>query len=205
MKVCARILRMVEYERLQARNALSGEVRFDKGMRAAYASDASNYRQVPIGVVLPHRRGHRADDARVLEPRRAGARAAARPRSTGKRSTSRSSSTAPSTWTACFLSTRKRGSRASSPAWCATRCATRPRYGLTFAPDPATHSRCTLGGMIGNNSCGPHSVMGGTTVQNIERLEVLTYDGASFWCGPTSDADFHNILSEGAKAEIYPV
>ena len=60
-------------------------------------------------------------------------------------------------------------------------------HGLTFAPDPATHSRCTLGGMIGNNSCGPHSVMAGKTVENIEALEVLTYDGARFWVGPTSD------------------
>ena len=45
-------------------------------------------------------------------------------------------------------------------------------HGLTFGPDPATHSRCTLGGMIGNNSCGAHSVMAGKTVENIERLEV---------------------------------
>ena len=60
------------------------------------------------------------------------------------------------------------------------------RHGLTFAPDPATHSRCTLGGMIGNNSCGAHSVMAGKTVENIEALEVLTYDGARFWCGPTA-------------------
>src|SRR5262245_58089188 len=46
---------MVEFQRLEAAlaHALSGEVRFDNGMRAAYAADASNYRQVPIGVVLP--------------------------------------------------------------------------------------------------------------------------------------------------------
>ena len=48
---------------------------------------------------------------------------------------------------------------------------------LTFAPDPSTHNHCTLGGMIGNNSCGVHSVMGGKTVDNIEELEILTYDG----------------------------
>jgi FAD/FMN-containing dehydrogenase/Fe-S oxidoreductase len=78
------------------------------------------------------------------------------------------------------------------------------RHALTFAPDPATHSRCTLGGMIGNNSCGPHSVMAGKTVENIERLEVLTYDGARFWCGPTSDAEFQRIVSEGGrKAALY--
>ena len=42
------------------------------------------------------------------------------------------------------------------------------KYGLTFGPDPATHSRCTLGGMIGNNSCGVHALMAGKTVDNVE-------------------------------------
>ncbi len=51
------------------------------------------------------------------------------------------------------------------------------KFHLTFAPDPASHDRCTIGGMIGNNSCGVHSIMGGKTDDNIEALEVLTYDG----------------------------
>src|SRR5919198_1160958 len=51
------------------------------------------------------------------------------------------------------------------------------RYHLTFAPDPSTHEYCTLGGMIGNNSCGVHSVMGGLTADNVEELEILTFDG----------------------------
>ena len=76
-------------------------------------------------------------------------------------------------------------------------------HGLTFAPDPATHSRCTLGGMIGNNSCGPHSVMGGTTVQNIERLEVLTYDGAGSGAGPPPMRIFTTFFPRGRRAEIY--
>jgi FAD/FMN-containing dehydrogenase/Fe-S oxidoreductase len=78
------------------------------------------------------------------------------------------------------------------------------RHGLTFAPDPATHSRCTLGGMIGNNSCGAHSVMAGKTAENIERLEVLTYSGARFWCGPTDSSEFARIVSQGGEqARIY--
>ncbi len=47
------------------------------------------------------------------------------------------------------------------------------KHHLTFAPDPATHDRCTLGGMIGNNSCGAHSIMAGKTDDNIEALEIL--------------------------------
>lgn len=48
---------------------------------------------------------------------------------------------------------------------------------LTFAPDPATHTHNTLGGMIGNNSCGVHSVMGGRTSDNILEFDILTYNG----------------------------
>ncbi|MGH8703778.1 MAG: FAD-binding and (Fe-S)-binding domain-containing protein, partial [Burkholderiales bacterium] len=87
---------------------------------------------------------------------------------------------------------------------CDTLRAAAERHGLTFAPDPATHSRCTLGGMIGNNSCGPHSVMAGKTVENIEALEVLTYDGARFWCGRTSEAELDAIVRRGGRqGEIY--
>src|SRR5208282_6902360 len=60
------------------------------------------------------------------------------------------------------------------------------KYHLTFAPDPATHTHCTLGGMIGNNSCGVHSLMGGKTVDNIEELDVFTYDGSWMRVGATS-------------------
>src|SRR5260370_35413554 len=51
------------------------------------------------------------------------------------------------------------------------------QYHLTFGPDPATHAWCTLGGMIGNNSCGTHSVMAGGTADNIQELGILEIDG----------------------------
>jgi FAD/FMN-containing dehydrogenase len=58
---------------------------------------------------------------------------------------------------------------------------------LTFGPDPSTHSRCTLGGMIGNNSCGTHSLLAGKTVDNVESLRVLLYDGTELTVGATSE------------------
>src|SRR5439155_5325076 len=77
-------------------------------------------------------------------------------------------------------------------------------HGLTFAPDPSTHNHCTLGGMIGNNSCGVHSVMGGKTVDNVEELEVLTYDGLRLRAGRTSEQELEYIISEGGRrGEIY--
>ena len=75
---------------------------------------------------------------------------------------------------------------------------------LTFAPDPATHSRCTLGGMIGNNSCGVHALMGGKTVDNIHALDVMLYDGTRMSVGPTTDAELDGIIRAGGrKGEIY--
>jgi FAD/FMN-containing dehydrogenase len=75
---------------------------------------------------------------------------------------------------------------------------------LTFAPDPSTHNRCTIGGMIGNNSCGTHSLLGGKTVDNVEELRILLYDGTQMTVGPTSADDLDRILREGGRrGEIY--
>src|SRR5437868_6186559 len=78
------------------------------------------------------------------------------------------------------------------------------KHHLTFGPDPATHNHCTIGGMVGNNSCGVHSIMAGKTDDNIEALEVLTYDGVRMQVGATSEDDFSRIVREGGRrAEIY--
>ncbi|MEO6834954.1 MAG: FAD-binding and (Fe-S)-binding domain-containing protein, partial [Candidatus Tumulicola sp.] len=78
------------------------------------------------------------------------------------------------------------------------------RHHLTFGPDPATHDHCTLGGMIGNNSCGVHSIMAGKTDDNIEELEILTYDGLRMRVGPTTDKQLEKIIAEGGRrGEIY--
>src|SRR6185437_3105869 len=74
----------------------------------------------------------------------------------------------------------------------------------TFAPDPATHKYCTIGGNIGNNSCGVHTVMGGKTVDNVEALEILTYDGLHTTVGATGDDEYDLIQRAGGRrAEIY--
>jgi len=78
------------------------------------------------------------------------------------------------------------------------------QHGLTFAPDPSTHNHCTLGGMIGNNSCGVHSVMGGKTDENVEELDILTYDGLRMRVGKTTDEQLDKIIGDGGRwGEIY--
>jgi FAD/FMN-containing dehydrogenase/Fe-S oxidoreductase len=78
------------------------------------------------------------------------------------------------------------------------------RHRLTFGPDPSTHNHCTLGGMIGNNSCGVHSVMAGETADNVDSLEILTYDGVRMTVGPTDEETYHRMVNRGGRiADIY--
>jgi FAD/FMN-containing dehydrogenase/Fe-S oxidoreductase len=186
--------------------ALRGEVRFSAADRALYATDASNYRQTPIGVVLPY---HAADvEATIAACRDLGA--AILPRGAGTSLAGQCCNVAVvldfskymrrlvSLDAECRLAVVEPGivlDRVREAA---------ERHHLTFAPDPATHSRCTIGGMIGNNSCGTHSVMGGLTANNIRSLDVLLADGTRMSVGPTSDEEFAAIMGRGGRpAAIY--
>src|SRR5690606_21345056 len=77
-------------------------------------------------------------------------------------------------------------------------------YGLIVGPDPATHSHCTIGGMMGNNSCGVHAQWAGKMQENVLELEVLTYQGDIFTVGETTPAELEGILRrKDSKAQIY--
>jgi FAD/FMN-containing dehydrogenase/Fe-S oxidoreductase len=173
----------------ELRAAVDGEVRFDDGSRALYATDASNYRQVPIGVVLPKSKD---DVVRALAIcRKHGAPVLARGGGT--------SLCGQCCNVAVVLDFSKYMNRVLEIDAAAKTARVEPGcvlddlrdaaglHGLTFAPDPSTHTHNTLGGMIGNNSCGTHSVMGGETVHNVLELEVLTYDGTVMTLGPGAE------------------
>ncbi len=190
----------------ELKQALAGEVRFDAGARAAYASDASNYRQVPIGVVLPRS----AEDVVAAVAACRAHQAPILARGGGTSLCGQTVNVAVVIDSSKYLDrvleldAAARTARVEPGVVCDALRAAAEKYGLTFGPDPATHSRCTLGGMIGNNSCGAHSVMAGKTVENIEALEVLTYDGARFWCGPTTETELDAIIRRGGRqGEIY--
>ncbi|GHF42329.1 FAD/FMN-containing dehydrogenase/Fe-S oxidoreductase [Amycolatopsis bartoniae] len=188
------------------RERVDGEVRFDAGTRAAYSTDASNFRQVPIGVVVP----------RTPE---AGAEAIAVAREHGAPVLSRGGGTSLAgqcTNAAVVLDWSKYCHRLESVDAGARTCVVQPGIvlddlnrqladtGLRFGPEPATHPNCTLGGMIGNNSCGATAQRTGKVVDNIAALEVLCYDGTRFWCGPTTDEEYAEIERRGdPKAAIY--
>ncbi len=188
------------------RAQIRGEVRFDRGTRALYATDGSNYRQVPIGVVLPRD----TDDvlAAVALCREFGAPLLCRGGGTSLAGQCCNVAVILdfSKYMARILEIdpARRIARVQPGVVLDTLRTAAEKHHLTFAPDPATHDRCTLGGMIGNNSCGVHSVMAGKTDDNIEALEVLTYDGVRMQVGATSSAELECIFTSGGRrAEIY--
>lgn len=188
------------------RRAVRGEVSFDAGSRALYATDASNYRQVPIGIIRPRD----ADDVIA-------AMAVCHERGVPVLARGAGTSLAGQGCNAAVvfdfsrymnrivgIDAERRVARVEPGVILDVLRAAAERHHLTFGPDPATHSRCTLGGMIGNNSCGVHSIMAGKTVDNIESLDVLTYDGVRLSVGATSDAAIDRAIAGGGRiGDIY--
>ncbi len=190
----------------ELRRRVDGEVRFDVGSRAAYAMDSSNYRQAPLAVVEP-----RTVDAAV-----AAVEVCARLEVPVLSRGGGTSLAGQATNRAVVLDWTTYCHHLVSVDPDARTCVVEPgialdelnrelaEYDLMFGPRPSTHRSCTLGGMVGNNSCGATAQAYGKTGDNISRLEVLTYDGLRMWVGPTSDEEYDRILREGGRrAEIY--
>ena len=185
---------------------MKGEVRFDRGSRALYATDGSNYRQIPIGLVLP--RDEEDVVAAVAACRKF--RAPVLPRGAGTSLAGQCCNVA------VVLDFTKYMNRILE--FDAERKFARVQPGvvldalrnraevqqLTFAPDPSSHNRCTIGGMIGNNSCGAHSLLGGKTVDNVEALRIVLYDGSQMTVGATSEGELGGIIAQGGRrGEVY--
>jgi FAD/FMN-containing dehydrogenase len=185
---------------------VKGEVRFGSGSRAVYSMDASNYRQIPIGIVIPR------DEADVVATvstcRKFGAPILSR--GGGTSLAGQGCNVAVVLDFSKYLNQildvdpENRFARVQPGLVLDTLRDAAEKYGLTFAPDPSTHNRCTLGGMIGNNSSGTHSLMGGKVQENIEELRVLLYDGPMLTVGPTSSEELTQIIQgNDRRAQIY--
>src|ERR1700733_3120838 len=185
----------------QLRANIRGEVRFDASSKALYATDGSNYRHIPIGVVIPR------DEADVIAT-------VAICRTLEAPILSRGAGTSLAGQgcnTAVILDFSKYMNKMGAVDPVTRTVHVQPgilldrvreaaeKFALTYAPDPATHSRCTIGGMIGNNSCGIHALMGGKTVDNIHSLDILLYDGTRLTVGPTSDREIAQHIQSGGR------
>ena len=188
------------------RDNVDGEVRFDPGSRATYSTDASNYRQVPIGVVVPRTPEAAADAIDVC--RRHGMPVLSRGGGTSLAGQccnagvvidwSKYCTRIQSVDTEAGVAVVEPGikldvlnDRLESSGW-------------MVGPKPSTHVSCTIGGMIGNNSCGSTAQAYGKMVDSVRRLEVLTYDGLRMWVQPTDDDTLAGIIDQGGpRSELY--
>jgi len=168
---------------------LDGEVRFGDGDRRLFAQDASHYRQVPVGVVMPRH----ADDLIAAVELCREHRAAILMRGGGTSLAGQACNVAVVIDCSKYmnrileLDPEARTARVQPGVVLDDLREAAEVHGLTFGPDPSTHAWCTLGGMIGNNACGVHSVMAGKTVDNVIAMDVLTPDGTRLTVGPTPD------------------
>ncbi|MDN5605928.1 MAG: FAD-binding oxidoreductase, partial [Kocuria sp.] len=189
----------------------NAEVRFDDGSRAAYSTDGSNYRQVPIGVVVPRTLDDVIETVALCRDHEV-------PITTRGGGTSLAGQT---TNVAVIIDCSKYLNAVESidaedrTAWVQPGCnldrlrREASEYGLTYGPDPSTHSRNTLGGMIGNNSCGTHSIMsefygpGALTADQVLELEILTYHGDRFTVGSMTAEELDAAIATGdARGQI---
>jgi FAD/FMN-containing dehydrogenase/Fe-S oxidoreductase len=171
----------------ELRRRLRGDVWFDDGRRAIYATDSSNYRQVPLGIVCP------ADEEDLAEVLRV-CRDADAPVTGRGAGTSLAGQTCNETVIVdlsrhltkiALIDPDARTARVQPGVVLDDLRAACQPYGLTFGPDPATHAWCTIGGMIGNNSCGTHALYAGKTGDNVIDLTVHTYRGTRLQLGET--------------------
>ncbi len=188
------------------RERMTGEVRFDPGSRATYSTDASNYRQVPIGVVVPDT----PDDA-------ATAIQVCRDHDVPVLSRGGGTSLAGQCCNAAVvLDWSKSCHRVHHVDTDAGTAVVEPgialdvlndqlaQSGWMVGPKPSTHVSCTVGGMIGNNSCGSTAQAYGKMADSVRRLEIITYDGLRTWVGATSTDEARKIAAgDGREAELY--
>ncbi|MFD5731310.1 FAD-binding and (Fe-S)-binding domain-containing protein [Streptomyces sioyaensis] len=182
-----------------------GTVAGDRGTRAQYSADASNYRRIPLAVVFPRERRHVLNALGVC--RRLGAPVTCRGAGTStsgqavgpgvvldfSRSFNRLLALDPHARTATVQPGLVLDELQTAAA----------AHGLLFGADPSTHSRCTLGGMIGNNACGSHSLAWGRTADNVVELEVVTYRGTVLRLGEMTQEEIDEAIAAGDdRAEL---
>ncbi|MGO4617148.1 FAD-binding and (Fe-S)-binding domain-containing protein [Nocardia sp. 2YAB30] len=165
---------------------IDGEVRFDSGSRATYSTDASNYRAIPLAVVVPRTPEDAATAIGICHDHDVPVVS----RGGGTSLAGQCCNTAVvidwSKYCTQVVSVdRAAGTVVVEPGIALDRLNTElASTGLMVGPKPSTHVSCTIGGMIGNNSCGSTAQAYGKMVDAVRRLEIVTYDGLRAWVGP---------------------
>ncbi len=178
---------------------VDGDVRFDPGARLLHTRDASNYRHVPLGVVAPRTVEALAATVAVCGARGAPITLRGGGTSQAGQATGRGVVVDTSRHLTRILDLDPHGrtARVEPGVVLSDLQSAAARHGLRFGPDPSSGNRATLGGMLGNDACGPHSVRHGRTSDNVVALEAVTGDGDRVAAGLVSMDD---AVERGARA-----
>ncbi|AYY12736.1 FAD-binding oxidoreductase [Actinobacteria bacterium YIM 96077] len=189
----------------ELRSALSGEVEDGITARATYSMDASNYRHVPVAVVFPRTPDDVASTVRLCREHRTPITTRGAATSIGGQALGRGVVVDCTRYLNAIveIDPEARTARVQPGVVLDDLRAAAAEYGLTFGPDPSTHSRCTIGGMIGNDACGSHSVAWGRTSDNVVSLDVLTADGVRMSVGSTGPDERRHAELPGRAGEIH--
>lgn len=188
------------------RGVITGEVRFSDADRAMYAYDASVYRVPPVGIVIPKSMDDVVAALQVCRTHEA----AVYGRGCGTSLAGQCCNHGVVIDFSKYLhgipeiDTQSKIAHIYPGTICDSFTEAVSEKQLFWGIEPATHDHCTLGGMMGNNSCGTHSVMVGKTVDNVVEMDILTYDGERMRVGKTPDSELHDIIAGGGRrGEIY--
>jgi FAD/FMN-containing dehydrogenase/Fe-S oxidoreductase len=190
----------------ELRRRVRGSVRFDQGSRLLYSTDASMYQVEPIGVVIPRD----AEDVAAAFDVARSQQVALLPRGGGTSLTGQTVNRAlvldfsPCMNAVLEVNTEERWARVQ-PGLVQDELNAHVRpLGLLFGPDTSTSNRATLGGMLGNNSGGSHSIAYGLTVEHVLELTTLLADGTRVVFGTvTADEFAAKCRLDGAEGRIY--
>ncbi len=197
-------------ERGDIENALkrrvSGEVRFDPFSRVLYSTDASIYQMEPVGVVIPRN----VDDVLAVIEVAKGNGVPVLPRAGGTSLAGQTVNHAIVTDFSKYLNQIIEVNQAEQWARVQPGIVLDDLnrqllpYGLMYAPDPTTSSRACVGGGVGNNSCGAHSVIYGKTLDHIKEVSVILSDGTQSHFKEVETRELEAKLSGvGLESEIY--
>jgi FAD/FMN-containing dehydrogenase/Fe-S oxidoreductase len=192
----------------ELRAAVSGEVRADRLARALYATDASIYQIVPDAVVLPKTVADVAAAVRIGAKHNVPitARGAGTGLSGGAVNRGIQLDCSRYLNRILHVNPQARTARVEPGVVLDELNAAVARYNLHFAPDVATSSRATIGGMIANNSCGAHSILMGRTVDHVLAVDVVLSDGSTWtWGAGAASAETVNPLARRCEEMLAAV
>ena len=188
------------------RYAIKGEVRFDDVSRMLYRTDASIYEIEPLGLVVP------IDEDDVVAAIKIAAQRGVPilPRGGGTSLAGQSVGAAVHLDFSKYMNRILEFDLEQRWIWVQPGLvldelnAYLQPHGLIFAPDVSTSSRANIGGMIGNNSCGAHSIIYGKTIDHVQELKVILADGSSTVFGPVDEDEYlRRAARDDLEGQIY--